>query len=79
MVSQEKGLFRKAPANSRSAIYISMAEPVCKCAKVPYAENFVKIFAGFGRCPARLAQPLDSRGPRWFAVRGMDRVRSAGR
>jgi hypothetical protein len=79
MVLQEKGLFRKAPANSRSAIYISMAEPVCKWAKLPYAENFVKIFAGFGCCPARPAQPLDSRGPRWFSVRWMGRVRSAGR
>lgn len=79
MVLQEKGLFRKAPANSRSAIYISMAEPVCKWAKLPYAENFVKIFAGFGCCPARPAQPLDSRGRRWFSVRWMGRVRSAGR
>jgi len=79
MVLREKGLFRKAPANSRSAIYISMAEPVCKWAKVPYAENFVKIFADFGCCPARAAQPLDSRGPRWFAVRGMGRARSVGR
>jgi len=27
-----------------------MAVAVCKVAKVPYGENFVKIFAGLGSC-----------------------------
>jgi len=48
MAFQKKGLVRKAPANSQSGIYISMAAAVCKRAKVPYGENFVKIFAGLG-------------------------------
>jgi hypothetical protein len=45
---RKNGLVRKAPANSQSGIYISMAAAVCKRAKVPYGENFVKIFAGLG-------------------------------
>jgi hypothetical protein len=46
MAFRKKGLVRKAPVNSQSGIYISMDPPVCKWAKVPYGENFVKIFAG---------------------------------
>jgi hypothetical protein len=46
MAFQKNGLVRKAPANSQSGIYISMAVAVCKRAKIPYGENFVKICAG---------------------------------
>jgi hypothetical protein len=65
---RKKDLVWKATANSQSGIYISMAVPVCKVVKVPYGENFVKIFAELFLAVSQLAQPLDSGGPRWFSV-----------
>ena len=50
MAFQKKGLRGKHRQTAKVGIYISTAVAVCKVAKVPYGENFVKIFAGLGSC-----------------------------
>jgi len=53
-----------------------MASSVCKWAKVPYGENFVKILAVPDIAAGWQPQPLDSVGARWFSVQGMIRMQS---